>query len=240
MSVRAAGRDARSAVLAIGLDQLPQSPHLSGRCSRSVGSCERSTTRFVRRACCFLVPPRVSPCRLSCSSRPIAARGCSVECRTPVEGRSRGRDTNRTRRRSRARGSDVPLHSEADALPREADRLLLARFAPACMLVNQALTILQFRGQTGPYLEPAGGPPSFDLRRVLRPELLAHDPSCNRGNQQDRRRCPPRHAARSSARSASRSSRLAGSSGGQSFLILFDDGSRPAVDRSVPCGRQPR
>ena len=66
----------------------------------------------------------------------------------------------------------VPLAVEADSLPREADRLLLARFAPACVLVNQALTILQFRGQTGPYLEPAGGPPSFDLRRVLRPELL--------------------------------------------------------------------
>jgi hypothetical protein len=40
------------------------------------------------------------------------------------------------------------------------------------VLVNQALTILQFRRQTGPYLETAGGPPSFDLRRVIRPELL--------------------------------------------------------------------
>jgi two-component system CheB/CheR fusion protein len=65
-----------------------------------------------------------------------------------------------------------PVRAEADSLPRDADRLLLARFAPACVLVNQALTILQFRGHTGPYLEPAGGPPSFDLRRVIRPELL--------------------------------------------------------------------
>ena len=69
-------------------------------------------------------------------------------------------------------GDAAPLRVEAESLPREADRLLLARFAPACVLVNQALTILQFRGQTGPYLEPAGGPPSFDLRRVVRPELL--------------------------------------------------------------------
>src|SRR4029453_19077216 len=67
-----------------------------------------------------------------------------------------------------------PLRVEADSLLREADRLLLARFAPACVLVNQALTILQFRGQTGPYLEPAAGPPSSDLRRVIRPELLVH------------------------------------------------------------------
>jgi two-component system CheB/CheR fusion protein len=54
-------------------------------------------------------------------------------------------------------GNAVPLRVEADSPSREADRLLLARFAPACVLVNQALTILQFRGQTGPYLEPAGG-----------------------------------------------------------------------------------
>ena len=54
----------------------------------------------------------------------------------------------------------APLRVEADALPREADRLLLARFAPACVLVNQALTILQFRGQTGPYLEPAEAHPA--------------------------------------------------------------------------------
>ena len=71
-----------------------------------------------------------------------------------------------------AEGSDAPLLLATDSLPREADRLLLARFAPASVLVNQALTILQFRGPSGPYLEPAGGPPSFDLRRVVRPELL--------------------------------------------------------------------
>ena len=66
----------------------------------------------------------------------------------------------------------APLRVERDSPPREADRLLLARFAPACLVVNQALTILQFRGDMGPYLQPAGGPPSFDLRRVLRSELL--------------------------------------------------------------------
>ena len=75
-------------------------------------------------------------------------------------------------------GDVALLRVDGDSLPREADRLLLARFAPACVLVNQALTILQFRGQTGPYLEPAGGPPSFDLRRVIRPELLWPTVTC--------------------------------------------------------------
>ena len=127
----------------------------------------------------------------------------------------------------------MPLHVEADSLPREADRLLLARFAPACVLVNQALTILQFRGQTGPYLEPAGGPPSFDLRRVIRPELLVQIlPAIAETSKTG-------VASRRDARLDEREIGievipLAGSSGGQSFLILFDDGSRPAVDRSVP------
>ena len=61
---------------------------------------------------------------------------------------------------------------EADSVQREADRLLLARFAPASLLVDEALNILQFRGETGPYLEHASGPPSLNLHRVARPELL--------------------------------------------------------------------
>ncbi len=67
----------------------------------------------------------------------------------------------------------TPLGVDVEPVLREADRLLLARFAPASLVINHAFTILQFRGDTGPYLEPAGGAPSFDLRRLLRPELLA-------------------------------------------------------------------
>ncbi len=129
-------------------------------------------------------------------------------------------------------GSVAPLHVEADSLPREADRLLLARFAPACMLVNQALTILQFRGQTGPYLEPAGGAPSFDLRRVIRPELLVQVlPAIAETSNSH---MASRRTARLDAREISiEVIPLAGSGGGQAFLILFDDGSRPAVDRRM-------
>jgi two-component system CheB/CheR fusion protein len=61
---------------------------------------------------------------------------------------------------------------EADSAQREADQLLLARFAPASLLVDEELNILQFRGETGPYLEHASGPPSLNLHRVARPELL--------------------------------------------------------------------
>jgi two-component system CheB/CheR fusion protein len=67
-------------------------------------------------------------------------------------------------------GTEIPL--EADSLQREADRLLLTRFAPASLVVDEALNILRFRGETGPYLEHASGVPSLHLHRVARPELL--------------------------------------------------------------------
>ncbi|MDD2903030.1 MAG: PAS domain-containing protein, partial [Syntrophales bacterium] len=54
----------------------------------------------------------------------------------------------------------------------EADRLILSRFAPAGVLINEDLDILQFRGQTGPYLEPAPGEASFKLMRMAREGLL--------------------------------------------------------------------
>src|SRR5262249_40868854 len=46
--------------------------------------------------------------------------------------------------------------SEKDVL-KEGDRLILNRFAPASVVVNDDMEILQFRGQTGLYLEPPQG-----------------------------------------------------------------------------------
>jgi len=54
---------------------------------------------------------------------------------------------------------------------KEADRILLARYAPPGVLVNADLEILQFRGNTGPYLAPAPGKASLSLLRMARPGL---------------------------------------------------------------------
>jgi two-component system CheB/CheR fusion protein len=101
------------------------------------------------------------------------------------------------------------------------------------VLVNQALTILQFRGQTGPYLEPAAGPPSSDLRRVIRPELLVHIlPAIEETSKSG---VASRRDVRLDTREISiEVIALAGSDGRQSFLILFDDGTRVPVVRSTP------
>ena len=57
-------------------------------------------------------------------------------------------------------------------LRREAERLLLDRYAPAALVVDPNLQIVHFQGDTGPFLAPAAGEPSFHLLRMIRPELL--------------------------------------------------------------------
>jgi two-component system CheB/CheR fusion protein len=54
---------------------------------------------------------------------------------------------------------------------REVDRLVLAEFAPPGVVVTDNLAIVQFRGRTGPFLEPSAGVASFDLLRMVREEL---------------------------------------------------------------------
>ena len=51
---------------------------------------------------------------------------------------------------------------------KEADKILLARYAPAGVLVDEQMDILQFRGHTGPYLEPAPGAASLNLMKMAR------------------------------------------------------------------------
>lgn len=55
---------------------------------------------------------------------------------------------------------------------KEADRILLSRFPPACVLVNADLEILQFRGRTQPYLAPAQGEASFNLLKMANEGLF--------------------------------------------------------------------
>jgi two-component system CheB/CheR fusion protein len=61
--------------------------------------------------------------------------------------------------------------STADAL-KEADRILLGRYSPPGVLVNDALEIVQFRGDTTRWLAPASGKASLSLLKMLREGLL--------------------------------------------------------------------
>ncbi|HEV2470001.1 MAG TPA: PAS domain S-box protein [Candidatus Sulfotelmatobacter sp.] len=50
--------------------------------------------------------------------------------------------------------------------------MLVNRFVPASIVVNDQMEIVQFRGRTGSYLEPAPGHPTFSLSKMAREGLL--------------------------------------------------------------------
>jgi two-component system CheB/CheR fusion protein len=64
-----------------------------------------------------------------------------------------------------------PHNSSAD-LEKAVDSILLDRYIPATVVVNQDLEILQFRGSTGLYLEPSPGKASLNLLKMARPGLV--------------------------------------------------------------------
>ncbi|MGH9500721.1 MAG: chemotaxis protein CheB [Terriglobales bacterium] len=74
--------------------------------------------------------------------------------------------------RRRDQNKAAPEVSPAAMLEKEVDRLLLNRFAPASIVVNEAMEIVHFRGKTGHYLEPATGQPTFSLAKMAREGLL--------------------------------------------------------------------
>ncbi|MGJ5818840.1 chemotaxis protein CheB [Paludibaculum fermentans] len=53
-----------------------------------------------------------------------------------------------------------------------AERLLLAQYAPAGVLVDDALNVVHVRGDTGPFLHLAPGEPSYNLLRMAREGLV--------------------------------------------------------------------
>jgi two-component system, chemotaxis family, CheB/CheR fusion protein len=65
------------------------------------------------------------------------------------------------------RGLPAPFTVE-----REVEHLLVNRFVPASIVVNDQLEIVQFHGKTGAYLEPPAGQPSFSLAKMAREGLL--------------------------------------------------------------------
>jgi two-component system, chemotaxis family, CheB/CheR fusion protein len=62
--------------------------------------------------------------------------------------------------------------SDRAQLYREGDRILLARYSPPSVLISANLEILQFRGDTSPYLAAAPGRATLNLLRLLREGLL--------------------------------------------------------------------
>jgi two-component system CheB/CheR fusion protein len=54
-----------------------------------------------------------------------------------------------------------------------ADRIMLSAYAPAAVVIDQALHVEQFRGRTDDYLEQIPGPATRNLLQLVRPSMVA-------------------------------------------------------------------
>jgi two-component system CheB/CheR fusion protein len=67
----------------------------------------------------------------------------------------------------------IPEHPRSAVdLGKHLDRMLVTRYSPPGVLVNERMEILQFRGETGAYLQPASGEPQNNLLKMARAGLL--------------------------------------------------------------------
>jgi two-component system CheB/CheR fusion protein len=66
----------------------------------------------------------------------------------------------------------VASRDDGRAIQQEAERLVQDRYAPPGVVVDGDMQIVQFRGQTGSFLEPAAGDPSLNVLKMAREGLL--------------------------------------------------------------------
>ena len=81
------------------------------------------------------------------------------------------RHMSRGRREWTVGAATVPV-VDMDPAQRAVERFLLARYAPACVLIDDGLNIRYFHGETSRYLEHVHGPASLNLQKLARPGLL--------------------------------------------------------------------
>lgn len=94
-----------------------------------------------------------------------------------------------SRRATESPQLDFTVHTTGKALPTERQviqqkvegdfekdigKLILSRYVPPCILVNQSLTIVQFFGVMAPYLEPVTGKASLNVLKMIREDLVVH------------------------------------------------------------------
>jgi two-component system, chemotaxis family, CheB/CheR fusion protein len=73
---------------------------------------------------------------------------------------------------ARAKPTTAVQREDSRSIQAEANRIVLDRYGPPGVIVDHNLQVVQFRGQTGPYLEPPPGDPSLSLLKMTREGLL--------------------------------------------------------------------
>jgi two-component system, chemotaxis family, CheB/CheR fusion protein len=75
----------------------------------------------------------------------------------------------------RARRADprsAPIDPKPASIQSEANHIILSRYSPPGVVIDDNLEIVQFRGQTGKFLEPPSGDPSLSLLKMAREGLV--------------------------------------------------------------------
>jgi two-component system CheB/CheR fusion protein len=67
-----------------------------------------------------------------------------------------------------------PTEGRGESIERDVDQLLLDRYAPAGVLVDEEQRVMQFRGDTSPYLHAPSGTPTVNLLELAHADLLPH------------------------------------------------------------------
>lgn len=92
--------------------------------------------------------------------------------RTTVSGPPRLLAVRGSSNPSRVAAQQVARKRAGSEVPRETDRMLLARFGPAGVVIDDALRVLEFRGDTEPFLEHGRGKATLSLERLVRKGLM--------------------------------------------------------------------
>jgi two-component system CheB/CheR fusion protein len=126
--------------------------------------------------------------------------------------------------------------------PREADRILLARYTPPSVIVDGKDDIVEFRGQTDPYLEHTHGRASLNVFAMVRKGLLLE---LRQAIHEARKRKAP---VRKEGLSLRRRGQLPNldleviplkESGDRSLLVIFEARAETRVEGRRPSGRRP-
>lgn len=126
---------------------------------------------------------------------------------------------------------------------KEADRLVLNAYSPPGVVVTGEMDIIQFRGQTGPYLEPSPGQASLNLMKMIRPPLLliarrALDEAKKQGRPARSGWIPFELEGRARRVEVEAVPLPSSSSGRESFfMVIFREHQEPEASRTLGQGR---
>ena len=68
--------------------------------------------------------------------------------------------------------ASTPEHEGGSELQKQVNRVILSRYSPNAVVIDESMQVLQFRGATSRYLEHAPGTASLDLLEMARPPLV--------------------------------------------------------------------